>query len=604
MPRPLLLAAALALHVATGWAQGPATAASAALQRGDFVGASLAYEDAARTAPSMAGEYLLSAAEAAMAGNDAPRAERLLSRIPPGSLETLQLVRLQLVRSEILLARNRPSEALAGLPADPSRTAALAPRVEMLRARALFRLGDTPAAVRTLVQRERLLGSNAAAMAENRDAIWAGLTATPLASDASQRFAAEDSMTRGWLELGWLLQQRGGARFDEWQRRFPGHPGAARIGGVQQINPNYASAAPAYTAAPGRAYALLLPLSGPHAASAEVVRDGFMSAWLAAAGDKPAIRIYDAGASAEAAVSAYHTALRDGAALIVGPLRKEGVAAIAALGPPPVPVLALNYLDANAAPANLLQFGLAPEDEARAAAERAWADGRRRAATLTPASDWGERALIAFNTRLQELGGASVAAARYGGGDSDFSPAVKALMSLEASESRHKALTAILGSNTEFEPRRREDLDFIFVAARASDARLILPQLRFHRAGALPVYSTSLIYDGDGSDLSGPRFCDMPWMIEPQGAWAQPRAEALELFPARMREAPRLFAFGADAARLARLIERGELRAGSDVAGATGTLSLRGDGSVLRRLGCAQLVDGQALPMASAGVAP
>lgn len=54
--------------------------------------------------------------------------------------------------------------------------------------------------------------------------------------------------------------------------------------------------------------------------------------------------------------------------MVIGPLRRESVAAIAQRGPLPVPVVALNQLPADMAwVPNLYQFALAPEDEARAA---------------------------------------------------------------------------------------------------------------------------------------------------------------------------------------------------------------------------------------------
>src|SRR5699024_11887852 len=55
------------------------------------------------------------------------------------------------------------------------------------------------------------------------------------------------------------------------------------------------------------------------------------------------------------------------------------------------------------------QYGLAAEDEARVAADRAWADGLRRAAALVPANAWGERVLDAFSSHWQALGGELIA---------------------------------------------------------------------------------------------------------------------------------------------------------------------------------------------------
>src|SRR3546814_3484590 len=138
---------------------------------------------------------------------------------------------------------------------------------------------------------------------------------------------------------------------------------------------------------------------------------------------------------------AYQTALSGGATFIVGPLRKEYVAELARLRPS-VPVLALNYLDAGVAtPENVFQFGLAPADEARSAAEQASATGLHRAAALVPDADWGRRALGAFDEALRANGGAVVSTQRYDQRQFDQSNILASLMGGSASEDRHRSLT-------------------------------------------------------------------------------------------------------------------------------------------------------------------
>ena len=330
---------------------------------------------------------------------------------------------------------------------------------------------------------------------------------------------------------------------------------------------------------------LLLPLSGSLASTAEAVRDGFLGAHLKAKG-KGIIKVYDAGNTSDSTIAAYRQALSDGAELVVGPLRKESVAALAADGRPKVPVLALNYLDDPAsAPSKFFQFGLSPEDEARAAAERAIADGDRRALAMVPDTDWGLRVFNAFDKRLRELGGSVLQTARYTPGRPDFSHPIQDLMRLDASEARHKALTGIIGTQTEFEPRRRDDADFIFLAARAADARLIWPQFRFFRATDLPAYATSLVYEGrSDKDLNGVRFCDMPWMVQSEGDYATERSQLGDL--ASLRNQPRLFALGRDAYLLAGLIEADQQQTGTSYPAATGNLQFSGKSAITRGMTC------------------
>lgn len=333
--------------------------------------------------------------------------------------------------------------------------------------------------------------------------------------------------------------------------------------------------------------ALLLPLNGPLAVSAEAVRDGFIAAHLKAGG-KGTIKIYDAGNDGSSTLNAYRQAVNEDAQLIVGPLRKESVAALADDGSPKVPVIALNYLDDPAsAPSRFFQFGLLPEDEARAAAERAVADGDRRALAMVPDTEWGQRVFNAFDKRLRELGGTVLQTGRYTPGKTDFGKTIQELMNLAASESRHTAVMNIIGGKSEFEPRRRDDADFIFMAARPSDGRLLWPQFRFYRATDLPVYATSLIYEGRiDKELNGVRFCDMPWMVQSEGDYATERSQLADLPSSRNQ--PRLFALGRDAYQLAGLVESDRLQSDTAYPAASGSLQLSGKSAITRGLTCAR----------------
>lgn len=341
----------------------------------------------------------------------------------------------------------------------------------------------------------------------------------------------------------------------------------------------------------GSGLALILPFSGPFASTSEAVRDGFLAAYLKAGGRIP-VRFYDSGNGNESSVGAYQQAIHEGAGFIVGPLRKESIAAIAAQGQMHVPVLALNYLDETAqVPANFFQFGLAPEDEARAIAEQAVAEGDRRAIALVPQTEWGDRVLAALDKRLRELGGSVVKSARYKAGTVDYGDMIQDLLNLQASQNRHNALTGIIGSKSEFEPHRRDDIDFIFMASKPSEGHMIWPQLRFFRATGLPVYSTSLIYSGSAdTELNGVRFCDMPLMLQADGNWAGVRNDSADL--PGMKIQPRLFALGYDAYNLVAMMQAGSMQSGTVIPSATGGLVMKPNGAITRTLGCAQFRDG------------
>jgi hypothetical protein len=160
-------------------------------------------------------------------------------------------------------------------------------------------------------------------------------------------------------------------------------------------------------------------------------------------------------------------------------------------------------------------------------------------------------------------------------------------------------LQANLGIELGFEPRRRQDVDLIFLAAPAETGKLLRPQLRFYYAGSIPTYATSAIYiEGarGNSDLNGIMFPDMPWIIAPDAQAAAARQSLARYWPAESSRRARLFAMGFDAFQIAsRMTGPGGLR---DFNGVTGQLYLASDGRIHRRLMWARIVSGQPVALA------
>lgn len=554
----------------------------------------------AQAASSGDNETLMAAAEHELAEGHADAARATLSGIAGAELDARQRTHLQLLLAEIALAEDKPVVALQALPTSADlKLSPLASRGEADRAQTLFRMGDAIGATQALVQREGLM-PNPEERAANRDMLWNGLRMTDLESASGARLAQADKLTRGWIQLAvisrsvWLNPHDLEARLAQWHTDFPGHPAEERLGTLPQ--PERSNARREVSS-----LALLLPLTGSFANAAEAVRDGFFAAYYSRGTQaaRPVVHVYDTGTTRDTLLAAWQRALDDGAQFVVGPLTRDEVATLAGNGRPAVPVLALNYLDpGREAPFNFFQWGLAPEDEARQAADRAVADHQFRAVAFVSEGEWGDRVLRAFRERLESLGGAVVAAQTYASNSRDYSEAIRTLLRLDASEERHRSLTSALGVKSEFEARRRDDIDLVFIGARPEQARQIGPQFHFHRSGELPIYATAQIYDGDApaADLSGLRFCDMPWMLAQDGHWAGLRNDLRAQFP-RSRDTARLPALGYDAYTLVSLIDSGQLQPGSFFPAASGTLSLRGDRVIARGLSCTEIRNGALKPL-------
>lgn len=476
-------------------------------------------------------------------------------------------------------------------------------RVEALRADAWIQKQDPTRAVELMIQREVWLESSRQ-IEQNRNRLWQGLLVSnpQVLREAAQ--AATDEQVRGWLTLGALATSTGqqgvgwNNGISRWRDSHPRHPALTVIGEAEEFDHEMLD----YP----RQVALLLPLSGPKRENAAgmALQNGFLGAYFATASaldDRQSVRIYDVNSEGGAS-AAYQNAVADGAEFVVGPLLKKNVTALANDILVPVPVLTLNYLPADTlAPPGLFQFALAPEDEAASAAVRALGDGYTRAIALVPNNDWGRRVLRSFATEFEGLGGILLDYRSYTLDKQDFSSEIETLMGLSGSVQRYRRMKANIGGALQFDPRRRQDAEFIFLAAGADTARLLKSQLKFHYSGDLPAYSTSIVNSLDRqskSDLNGIMFADAPWLIDPQ-PWIQYLPATYAEYWPEERQLSRLHAMGFDAYNLIASLyaNRGDEMLLLD--GATGELFLDQQGRIHRRLAWAQFQRGEAVALPS-----
>jgi outer membrane PBP1 activator LpoA protein len=470
-----------------------------------------------------------------------------------------------------------------------------------VRGRSLFSLGDPSRAVAALVNREKRL-HNPKAIARNHRMIWSGLDLSSKLQAQAQAPQAANSVVAGWLSLGTIAHRawqqpprQFAARVRKWQRRHPQHP--ANGGFLRGLLTRHRQE----VAYPHK-IALLLPLTGRYRTAAEAVRDGFLAERFKFSQHRamPAVVVYDTHADPQTAVSAYRQAVRGGAALIVGPLTKQAVAAVAKQGPLATRVLALNYLRAKQsapnAPKKLFQFGLAPEDEARAIAERLVKNGLMRGVALVPEDNWGQRMLNAFANRFRALGGTLLAFQTFQSDANDFSKPIKQVLNLTSSHQRERALAGMLSRHLSYTPRRRQDVQFIYLAAHAEAARLIRPQLRYYHAINLPVYAPSQVYNvgkDKEPDLNGVKFVDTPWTLGAKGAAPALRRTIAKLWPENFKHNNRLYALGLDAYRLVPLIHNVARPLARPVEGLTGLLTMDRQRRIHRQPDWAVFVHGQ-----------
>ena len=308
------------------------------------------------------------------------------------------------------------------------------------------------------------------------------------------------------------------------------------------------------------------------------------------------IRVYD---TAQGSEQAYLKAQLDGADFIVGPLLRPEVDQI--IGQAGfVPTLALNFATRQGTfMRGFYQFALAPEDEARTIAATAAVAGARTALAFVPGNARGTQIGDTFRAEFEARGGQLVDSGTYDPALQDFSKPIAALLNVTRSDQRYRRLAANLGEALQFEPRRRQDVDMIFLVADARTARLLMPQLRFYSAGDVPAYATADIFDPAStqrdSDLNGVVFADAPSLLAPDDATAALTREWRSFWPQRAGQL-RLYGMGIDAYTLVGSLFASDAR-GWPVRGLSGDLSLDDEGRVHRTLPLAQFRNGRPAPL-------
>jgi len=485
--------------------------------------------------------HQLDAAEFLVLAGDNQQALQVLSSLDQNALSGQRFVDFRLLFAEVAMAEERFFLA-RDLLTDPKFTAnadqlPTSHRVkwQKLRGELFSLLGEDEQSIRAYAELSRLVTSTGE-QTDISEAIWRLLTHISQKHLAALQAAESDPLLQGWYTLASRVRGNQGdmdkqlREITAWQVEWPDHPAALNpppsLTALQEVANNLPEQ-----------IAVLLPLQGSLAEAGKAIRGGILSAWYGvrgARGKTPLIRFYDTSSSDDIG-PLYQQAISEGAGLIVGPVQREKVGQLLDLPELPVPTVALNYLDTPSTEPhqNFFQFGLSSTAEARQVADRAWLEGRRFALTITPDSSSGIRALAAFRERWHERGGTLVEVPAYAASQSDFIALLKPELQIEQSIERNNRLQRLLGKQLAHTPRRRQDLDMVFLIASPSQARQIKPTLDFLFASDLQVYGTSQLFSGiqdpgRNRDLDGVRFSAMPWTLPGYSADAMQPTEDLE----------------------------------------------------------------------------
>lgn len=460
-----------------------------------------------------------------------------------------------------------------------------------IRSKSLLAIGKPKESVKLRIQISRYLKAPTD-IELNHDFIWEALNQIPESTIVNELSEPQSNPVRGWLELN-LIARRSDMQpkkiqpwINKWYEVYDGHA-AGKLFALQLLEESRT-----INIKPER-IALMLPLSGRLEQVSKAIQNGFLYAYYEDnVNQDPTLEveleIIDASTDTNKFDIQYNQAIKNGADFIIGPINKELVERLQTQESLKVPTLALNYGDeSKPSNSNLYQFGLRPEDEAEQIADYALAQGKHNAITLVPDTAWGERLHQAFKTRFESLGGHVVGNESYPSQKSDYAVSIKKLLNLTTSNLRKSMIQQVIGQSVKFEPRRRQDVDMIFVAANSRQAKLIKPQLKFHHAQDLPVFSTSHISSGNGNtnddrDLNDIFFVDIPWMLNNENN--EDYQNISTLWPDSSNRFSRLFALGIDAYRLIPSLRRLKINPQKSLIQHTGELTVDNKGRIKRSL--------------------
>ncbi|MBL4820677.1 MAG: penicillin-binding protein activator [Gammaproteobacteria bacterium] len=544
--------------------------------------------------------YLVEALELMLLERQTGKANELIEQLSrANSLNNNLQIRLAIIRSELSLDRDDPQSAirwLSGALIDDlaQQSSEIQQRVFQLRAQAYIATNQSPEAALQLILFNSSQFPNQSQ--STHDQIWQileQLTDHELMMMAS---SADSYEVRGWVELTRLIRSKQYSITDQLEAINRWRSIWARHSAATLVPDNLVKLEQVWAQRPTH-IALLLPLQDQ---AGKAVQEGFLSAYYQALGadtQVPHISVFDtSGLTLISGI--YDTAVESGADLIIGPLNKELVQQLNSMPELPIPTLALNYTDLQSRNSTkFFQFGLAPGDEIEHAANLAWGAGHRNAAIVAPEHPDYQQLQQVFARHWRGLGGELVSSASFSS-DTEYADLIKQLLAINASEARAQRIIDLLPRNeVEFIPRRRADIDFIFLMANPRQGRQIKPTLAFYFAGDIPVYALPAINDGatnqiGNQDLNGIVFPDTPWVLNQDDPLKQQVTETL-----RPAQGPlqRLRALGIDSFRLYPRLTQFTNSEISSFHGATGILSMSDFGRFKRIPLSAMFVDGLAV---------
>ncbi|MEG9529970.1 penicillin-binding protein activator [Mannheimia indoligenes] len=345
--------------------------------------------------------YQLLAVRKLIDENKEYEAQNTFSEIQVAEMNDVQKLEYALVSAQLAALQGKNEMAISQLKAVQPSLLSPAQRLRYIQtqARIAANQNDAIGIVRARSQLNAYYKMNRERQ-ENNDIIWQTLR------DANRGMLERTVPEAGEMELaGWLAliniynqnvttPAQMPQAINNWKNQYPNHSAVT-------VMPTELQGVNNFQQTQLNSVALLLPLSGDAQILGDIIQRGFNDA---KADDPTAVQTFDTSSSDVNSLIAQ--AKQQGANIIVGPLLKSRVDEML-LSPEiqNINVLALNATENARNIAQVCYYGLSPESEAQAGAEKMYRDGHRVAIVAAPQDDFGNRSAEAFAKRWRQLSG-------------------------------------------------------------------------------------------------------------------------------------------------------------------------------------------------------
>lgn len=429
------------------------------------------------------------------------------------------------------------------------------------------------------------------------DTTWRSLQLANTAQ-IKQLNAHPDPTIQGWLSLRAIIDPQHNpkmisapaetiAMLRQWRLTHDNHPAQGLISAVIDQDP--AKVTP-------KKIGLMLPISGKNQKAAQLIQKALFATYFQTRPADQTLSIYDTNRKNAAALYSDATA-NDHIDTMIGPLTKPDIESLVNTQSLIVPTLVLNRAPTTSQ--NLMQYSLSAAQETGQLTGDMILSGYLHPLVISDETPQSQALAHDFTTAFEQHGGIVAQSEPLNG---DLNRAIAKALGTSASAARHRQIQTKSIEPTHSVLNKRRDIDSIFFAGDAKQARQLIPLLKYHYSAELPIFSTSSIYSSDSrqknKDLSSAIFFDTPLSHTQTdgpalGALTQSLMKKMHRNdPNHYFEHHRFYGLGVDAYLIAQTAYLWDILEGYIIHGANGTLTKDTEGVIHRGLSRMAFRDG------------